>query len=476
MPSPGRRIFCNRTLNLRSIRAIGYDMDYTLIHYRVEDWERAAYEAARARLAAEGWPVESLSFDKDLVIRGLIIDVELGNVVKANRFGYVNQAMHGTRVLDFEEQRAIYSRLPISLSNPRFFFLNTLFSISEGCLFAQLVELMETQRLPLALSYTELFRKVRFAIDEVHVEGELKARITADPDSYVELDPETPLALLDQKHAGKKLVLITNSEWSFTRDMMAYSFDRFLPDGMTWKSLFDVILVGARKPDFFMIRNALFEVVDDNGLLRPVPGGRIQPGGTYLGGHAGQVEAGLGMSGDEVLYVGDHIYGDVNVSKRVVSWRTALVLRELENEVEVAATFQPRQDELQRLMTQKEALELEQSQLRLAILRRKHTYAQHSAVSPGHIHRRAREIRQELRTLDESIAPLARASAELANPRWGLLLHAGNDKSHLARQIERYADIYMSRVSNFLHQTPFVYLRAPRGLLPHDQTAGPALP
>ena len=25
------------------------------------------------------------------------------------------------------------------------------------------------------------------------------------------LDPETPLALLDQKHAGKKLLLITNS-------------------------------------------------------------------------------------------------------------------------------------------------------------------------------------------------------------------------------------------------------------------------
>ena len=39
-----RGIFCNRTLNLRSIRAIGYDMDYTLIHYVTEAWERRAYE------------------------------------------------------------------------------------------------------------------------------------------------------------------------------------------------------------------------------------------------------------------------------------------------------------------------------------------------------------------------------------------------------------------------------------------------
>ena len=48
------------------------------------------------------------------------------------------------------------------------------------------------------------------------------------------------------------------------------------------------------------------------------------------------------------------------------------------------------------------------------------------------------------------------------------LMRAGNDKSRLARQIERYADVYTSRVSNFLYLTPFGYLRAPRGSLPHD--------
>ncbi len=55
-----RGIFVNRTLNLRSIRAIGYDMDYTLIHYRVDEWERRAYEHARRLLAERGWPVADL--------------------------------------------------------------------------------------------------------------------------------------------------------------------------------------------------------------------------------------------------------------------------------------------------------------------------------------------------------------------------------------------------------------------------------
>jgi len=51
MPSvpPERGVFCNRTLNLRSTRAIGYDMDYTLVHYHVAEWERRAYEYVRRK-------------------------------------------------------------------------------------------------------------------------------------------------------------------------------------------------------------------------------------------------------------------------------------------------------------------------------------------------------------------------------------------------------------------------------------------
>ena len=47
-------------------------------------------------------------------------------------------------------------------------------------------------------------------------------------------------------------------------------------------------------------------------------------------------------------------------------------------------------------------------------------------------------------------------------------MRTGGEKSHLAWQVERFADVYTSRVSNFLYQTPFAYLRAPRGSLPHE--------
>ena len=81
---------------------------------------------------------------------------------------------------------------------------------------------------------------------------------------------------------------------------------------------------------------------------------------------------------------------------------------------------------------------------------------------------RVHGLRGQLLALDAEIGPLAQAGGELTNARWGLLTRAGNDKSHLTRQIERYADVYTSRVSNFLHATPYAYFRSPRGSLPHD--------
>ena len=61
------------------------------------------------------------------------------------------------------------------------------------------------------------------------MEGELKGEIAAAKDEFVDLDADLPLALLDQKHAGKRLPDSPNSEWSYTSSMMSYAFNRYLP-------------------------------------------------------------------------------------------------------------------------------------------------------------------------------------------------------------------------------------------------------
>jgi len=465
---PGRQIYSNRTLNLRTIGAVGYDMDYTLVHYHAEVWEQRVYDRLKEMFVADGWPIEGLDFDPSLVIRGLVIDTELGNIVKANRFGYVMRAAHGTSAMSFEEQREVYRHTPVDLSEPRFVFLNTLFSLSASCFYAQLVDLYDEKILPEVHGYEDLFRHVSARLDMTHIEGSLKADIMADPEPYIVPDPQAPLALLDQLQAGKRMMLISNSEWPYVQKIMSFAYDPFLAPDRSWRDLFELVIVGARKPGFFSYNLPLFSIADEEkGLLQPVAGPIPGPG-AYLGGDATKVEEYLRLSGAAILYVGDHIFADVKMSKSSLRWRTALILRELEEELAAVEGFRETEKQLIAMMAEKVKLETAHSRARLALQRLQQSYGEQPELSREKIEAEILRLRSDTLELDERIAPLARAAAELENPSWGALLRAGNDKSHLARQIEGSADVYTSRVSNFLFATPFAYLRSRRGSMPHD--------
>lgn len=465
-----RRIYTNRTLNLRAIKAIGFDMDYTLIHYDVEAWERQAFSHVVRVLTSEGWPTQSLRFDHKMVIRGLVIDTLHGNLVKANRFGFVKQAYHGNHRLSYEEVRELYSRTIVDLSESRWQFLNTLFSVSDGCLYAQLVSALDAGlALPGITSYHDLYQKVRSTVDFAHLEGHLKGEIIANPDSFVDLDPHTAEAVQDLKYAGKKLLLITNSDWVYTQAMMTFAFDRYLPENMSWRDLFDVVIVDARKPAFFTQKNPLYQIATSDGLLRPVVR-KLVEGEVYSGGDAKLVEEWLGVDGEEVLYVGDHIFSDVNVSKQIQRWRTALVLRELEDEIAAIEAFESKQEQLRTLMKDKDDLEIRLSQLKAALQRLERGHGAQGLGTKEGIETQLLQVREAQEAIDAEAAPLAQEASTLSNQSWGLLLRTGNDKSHLARQLERYSDVYTSRVSNFFLHGPYAYLRSARGSLPHDPT------
>ena len=224
---------------MRSIKAIGYDMDYTLIHYDVTQWEQTAYEHLRGRLSELGFPVDDFQYDPDMMIRGLVIDKKLGNIVKPNRFGYVKQAYHGTGPLDFNLQRRIYSRTIVDIREDRWFLLTTLFDLPVACMYAQLVDKLDRKGLPQVIGYADLHEQVNSNLDIAYAEGLLRSEVLKDPERYVVEDVETPLTLLDQKHAGKKLLLITDSDWGYVKAIMAYTLDPHLPDGTTWRDLFD---------------------------------------------------------------------------------------------------------------------------------------------------------------------------------------------------------------------------------------------
>src|SRR5262249_18008343 len=70
----------------------------------------------------------------------------------------------------------------------------------------------------------------------------------------------------------------------------------------------------------------------DGDTLRPaIP--PLERGKIYEGGNLQDFERALGVTGDEILYVGDHIYGDILRSKKDSAWRTAMIMQELATEI-----------------------------------------------------------------------------------------------------------------------------------------------
>lgn len=55
----GKHIFCNRSLNMKNIVSVGFDMDYTFAQYKPETFELLAYEGTIKNLVYNlGYPRE----------------------------------------------------------------------------------------------------------------------------------------------------------------------------------------------------------------------------------------------------------------------------------------------------------------------------------------------------------------------------------------------------------------------------------
>lgn len=57
--------------------------------------------------------------------------------------------------------------------------------------------------------------------------------------------------------AGKKLLLITNSDYHYTNKMMQHAFNRFLPNDMGWRDLFEMVRQSLLGTFHFLLHQAL---------------------------------------------------------------------------------------------------------------------------------------------------------------------------------------------------------------------------
>ncbi len=466
------RVFVNRHLKMAGISWIGFDMDYTLAIYNQEAMDELSIVATVQKLIDRGYPefIREVKHATDFPVRGLLIDKRFGHVLKMDRYKYVGKGYHGFNELSKEQLRELYHAKKIRPATPRYHWIDTLYALSEVALYAALVDSHE--RHGLAVDYAKLFSDIRDAIDEAHRDGTILDAIMADLPKYVMKDPQLAPTLHKWRSAGKKLFLLTNSRWSYSDKMMNYLLGGVMPEYPSWRNFFDIVICAARKPAFFQEKNPLLE--RDGEKVRPAKF-PLERGKIYEGGNLQDLERALEVAGDEVLYVGDHIYGDILRSKKESAWRTAMIMQELETEVLAHEECQTDLEFTEQLEETRDRLE---DDLRFYQARFKEVARQAEGQTNGvaaellaertRLKRAVDRIRARLRTVDAEVNLVERRTATRFHPYWGSLLKEGTEQSIFGQQVEDYACVYTSRVSNFRFYSPQQTFRSPRDEMAHE--------
>jgi 5'-nucleotidase len=479
-----RQVFVNRNLRMTNVEMVGFDMDYTLAIYHQRRIEQLSYDMTLKKLVESyGYSevIASIAYDHQFVMRGLFVDKRAGNLLKIDRFGFVGRAYHGRQRLSEDELTRLYRNERVRLKNPEYAWIDTLFALPEACLFAGIIEKLEGE-LHQKLDYGKLYDDIREAIDTVHRDNSLKTEIKKDIGRYIFKDPELGPALHKLRSGGKRLFVLTNSGWDYTDAVMGYLLDGLVPEYPTWKNYFDVVVTSARKPDFFSGSEPFLELDPATAQVKEGEPTALERGKAYQGGNLQSFERLTGYAGDRVLYVGDHIYGDILKSKKTSLWRTCMIVQEIEDELNY--TF-ARQEEIARL-SEMELLRArvddeigKHKALLNAVERKLERDGLGAATRPALEDERKRlkgeldKLRKAYRECNE-IAEVLEADVEQGfNPFWGLMFKEGNENSRFGEQVEQYACLYTSRVSNFLFYSPAQYFRSPRDQMAHEVAGAP---
>ncbi|WP_408607009.1 HAD-IG family 5'-nucleotidase [Legionella spiritensis] len=444
---------------MKKIKYIGLDMDHTLIRYDTPKFETLVYSLVIDRLIENNnYPeaIRQFQFNFNDAIRGLVIDSKNGNLLKLSRYAAIRQSYHGTRRIGFAEQQTFYRSIYVDLGDPNYMVIDTSFSIAFAVLYGQLIDFKDEYP-DLLPGYHEIALDVLKYVDVVHADGSLKKIISANLDEYVLRDKKVVDGLKWYVQHGKKLFILTNSDYSYSRLMLDYAINPFLDKSEQWDSLFEFVITLANKPRFFYDNLKFLRINPSDGTMTNFHG-PIAPG-VYQGGCAKKFTYDLNISGDEILYIGDHIYGDILRLKKDCNWRTALVVEELGEEI--ASQIKARQTELKIVEAMDIKKHLEQQHVDLCTKR----IDEHTGQYDEAIH----DLHDKLTAIDTDITRLLQEEHQFYNPRWDRVFRAGAEESYFAYQVNRYACIYMEKLSDLLEHSPLTYFRANRRLLAHDR-------
>jgi HAD superfamily 5'-nucleotidase-like hydrolase len=117
------------------------------------------------------------------------------------------------------------------------------FSLAEACLIADVIQLLRDR--DISFDPSAVAADVAEAVSHAHMSGKVHEAVMKDLPLYIKPKPQLKSMLESFRRDGKELFLASNSDFEFVSAGMTYLV------GNDWRSLFDEIIVSARKPSFY---------------------------------------------------------------------------------------------------------------------------------------------------------------------------------------------------------------------------------
>ena len=182
-------------------------------------------------------------------------------------------------------------------------------------------------------------------------------------------------------------------------------------------------------------------------------------GKVFQGGNWQHLHKMLGIrSGDEILYVGDHLYADVLRSKRTLGWRSLFIMPELEEEIRVFDETLPLRQKIASLRRMRDELEANAEELRRS----------GDAKDPK-VQQTLQEMAEDDSLIKSKLSMMMEQWHASFHPIWGAMFNAGYQDSRFAFYVQNYACLYTSRASNMGLTSSKRAFRTTMEMVQHDR-------
>ncbi|RLU15606.1 hypothetical protein DMN91_011359 [Ooceraea biroi] len=342
----------NDTFRFTDYDCIGFDLDNTLLRYNVTSLVRMEYEELAGFLVNQrGYSGAHLlkpltEDDLDFMQKGLMLDLERGNVLRVSPDGVIRRASHGSRLLSVDRIKEIYpeqrwdvtdaycSDMLSAWNGPPSKKIRSLldyFDMSASIAFTRAVDTLDEERgspLDRYNVWPDILDGLFYMFSRQHFrerEDGFFGRVKRNPEKYLrKCNPETVSWLRKLKERSATF-LITGSNADFANFTASYAL------GEDWRSLFDIVVCYARKPSFFTSArpflnvNVNYDEVNVNSQC-------LKRGEIYSQGNWNDLVKFLtsitGKADQRCLYVGDNLIQDIYVPNAYIRCDTLAVIEE----------------------------------------------------------------------------------------------------------------------------------------------------